>query len=350
MELIQNIQQLNEAMQSFDWKHAFYDPMDVFNFELPEDEIYFSKLEKIVNGLKKLSSLSEDGSKAALILMKHHWKGHPMEAQIKNINDIKITTMNAENFEYLKEQLKYHGFGESLNESLAAQLSKGEEKFSLLHQIKYEEQTLTALLDFKRSGERVYFNRYHARIPDEAVNRGQSFYINNGRGVTLKEAFNLLEGRAVYKELTNKQDEKYKAWIQLDMNTEDRNKHKVRHFTEAYGFEPVKHLQDLQLSANSLRTFEQIQHSLEKGNRQAVECETNGKKIIIYAEATPQYKTVRLFDKDDIELTKEQKSNLLKPENELKVAQNIKIKKEFPDMSDGETKQVKKNEMKMKVK
>ena len=54
------------------------------------------------------------------------------------------------------------------------------------------------------------------------VKMEQTFYLNKGKGVTAKEAYNLLEGRAVHKELTTKAGEPYKAWIQLDFENKGK--------------------------------------------------------------------------------------------------------------------------------
>ncbi|WP_028788078.1 hypothetical protein [Terrimonas ferruginea] len=53
-------------------------------------------------------------------------------------------------------------------------------------------------------------------MKDES-NRSQTFYLVRGNAITSKEAFNLLESRAVNKGLVNKEVEKYNAWVQLDM-------------------------------------------------------------------------------------------------------------------------------------
>ncbi|MHA4875680.1 hypothetical protein, partial [Enterococcus faecium] len=64
----------------------------------------------------------------------------------------------------------------------------------------------------------------------------QTFYIHKGKGVTAKEAYNLLEGRSVYKELTNKAGVAYKDWIQLDFTKKDKHgNHEVKQFHENYG-------------------------------------------------------------------------------------------------------------------
>ena len=63
-----------------------------------------------------------------------------------------------------------------------------------------------------------FFNRYDATL--EKANKEQlshTIYLNKGQGITMKETYNLLNGRAVNTDLTNKAGEKYNAWIQLDL-------------------------------------------------------------------------------------------------------------------------------------
>lgn len=70
---------------------------------------------------------------------------------------------------------------------------------------------MEATLYFKKSNESdlYFFNKYDTRLKNEKDETiAQTFYINNGWGVTLKEAYNLLNGRAVHKELINKDQEK----------------------------------------------------------------------------------------------------------------------------------------------
>lgn len=43
------------------------------------------------------------------------------------------------------------------------------------------------------------------------------------KGITGKEAFNLLDGRAVQKDIVTRERQPYKAWIQLDLETKDKN-------------------------------------------------------------------------------------------------------------------------------
>jgi len=67
-----------------------------------------------------------------------------------------------------------------------------------------------------------FFNSYHASLQKTNGEKlDQTFYINKGKGITSKEAFNLLDGRAVHKDLVTKENQPYKAWLQLDLGNKD---------------------------------------------------------------------------------------------------------------------------------
>ena len=62
--------------------------------------------------------------------------------------------------------------------------------------------------------------------------------LKKGKGVTGKEAFNLLDGRSVHKDLVTKEGQPYKAWMQLDFENKDKNNNfEVKQFHEKYGFD-----------------------------------------------------------------------------------------------------------------
>src|ERR1700744_2308525 len=113
--------------------------------------------------------------------------------------------MAQNNLDFLNTDLKYLGFGEKslLNQHLEAQLLRELPAFELFTEAFYDNDTkLEAKLYFTRSAKEnfYYFNKYDALLryagePDK--DRAQTFYISKGHGVTLKEAFNLLQGRAV---------------------------------------------------------------------------------------------------------------------------------------------------------
>jgi hypothetical protein len=199
---------------------------------------------------------------------------------------------------------------------LSAQLEKemiaGGPQFQLSFQTALNRKPFEAVLNFRKSenSELYFFNSYQAslrRSNGEVVS--QTFYLNKGKGVTAKEAYNLLEGRAVFKEMSNKEGQSYHAWLQLDLAKHDKhNNHEVRQYHENYGFNlsdalqkfPIKELQEADLKDVLLR-------SLEKGNLQAVTLIQEGSVQKMFVEASPQYKAVNVYDG---QLKRVQKENL----------------------------------------
>lgn len=209
--------------------------------------------------------------------------------------------MNEKNFEYLKDNIKYMGFGEKLNDQLESNLSHGKDEFRLNFKTEINKKPFEANLNFRKSEETdmYFFNSYNAslqRSNGEKVD--QTFYLNKSKGVTAKEAYNLLEGRAVHKDLVNRDDVPYKAWIQLDFKERDKNNnHKVEQFHENYGFDlkaavskfPITDIKDADKE-------KALMQSLQKGNVQSVTIEKDGTSHKMFIEANPQFKTVNLFD------------------------------------------------------
>lgn len=221
--------------------------------------------------------------------------------------------MNEKNLDYLKDNLKYLGFGEKQHEALEASLKEGKESFQLTFNADVNKKPFEAVLQFRKSdtSDMYFLNSYHATLErSNGEKKDQTFYLNKGKGVTAKEAYNLLEGRPVFKELTNKQNEPYKAWIQLDFENKDKhNNHEVKQFHENYGY-------DLKAAVSKYAVKEldggdnkkKLLHSLEKGNIQSVNIEKDGTAVKMFIEANPQYKTVTLYDEH---LKRVQKEDLL---------------------------------------
>ncbi|HZE86155.1 MAG TPA: hypothetical protein VE035_17670 [Puia sp.] len=160
--------------------------------------------------------------------------------------------MNSENLEFLQDNLKYLGFGDKLllNQQLEEQVTKELKDFVLETEVFYDDETkMEIVLHFRRSEQldMYFFNKYDAKLcydADPASDRGQSFYISKGTGVTLREAYNLLQGRAVNKDLTDAEGLKYNAWIQLNFDEKSgNNNYKVKQFRVQYGYSLEKTLE-----------------------------------------------------------------------------------------------------------
>lgn len=210
--------------------------------------------------------------------------------------------MNEKNFEYLRDQVKFSGFGEALANDLREKMQKQVPEFQLAYQTKFGNDTAVTALHFKKSNqsEMYFFNRYHLTLkPDHSPDKQeQTFYLNKGNNITLKEAYNLMSGRAVNKDLTTKEGHIYNAWVQLNFKQTDPNgNHKIKQFHQNYGFDLeqvlAKHL--IKELANE-PDKSPLMESLQKGNRQAVTFLQNGHEQKYFVEANPQFKTLTIHD------------------------------------------------------
>jgi len=246
--------------------------------------------------------------------------------------------MNEKNYEYLTEQLKRTGFGDTLNDELRKNMEKQNAEFTLNMQQAYGADKVSATLHFKKSAESdmFFFNKYDLELKKENQRDAikQTFYPD--KGITLKEGYNMLDGRAVHKTLTTKQEEKYTAWLQLDFkNTTESGNYKINQYHQNYGFDlgktlskyPIKELNNETYKANLIR-------SLERGNLQSATFQINGKDEKIYLTPNPNFKSLNAFDSnmnkiklsDLMQNQKQEQSN--KQENKQEVSEKQGVKKE----------------------
>lgn len=220
-----------------------------------------------------------------------------------NLKLFKNNFMNPENFEYLKNNLKYAGFGDKLYPELEQKIQEGLSEFTLKTETAFNKQKMESTLHFRKSDstDMYFFNKHDAYLKhgaDPTKDVQQSFYMNRGQGITLKEAFNLLEGRAVNTDLINKEGQKYNAWVQIDFTEKETNGNfKMKQFHQNYGYDlsatlekyPIKELMEQEQK-------EKLMASLQKGNVQSVTITMNGKEEKMFISANPQFKTINVFD------------------------------------------------------
>lgn len=211
--------------------------------------------------------------------------------------------MNQKNLEYLKDQLKYTGFGETFDTDLRERMAKGEKEFKITHDGVYNKDTMSVELNFKKSdqSDMYFFNSYHVNLKKEDSKEGleQTFYINNdGTSITLKEAYNLMEGRSVNKDLKTKEGEVYNAWIKIDFKqTENSGGFKLNHYHQNYGYDLQASLEKHSIKELQTPKYkEDLINSLKKGNLQSVTFLVGGTETKMHVEANPQFKTVNVYD------------------------------------------------------
>jgi hypothetical protein len=218
------------------------------------------------------------------------------------LETIKTNIMNTLNLEYLQTNLKYFGFGDKLNEALEKNIRDDKTEFQLKVEIPHFNNKMDYTLHFKKSSQSdmYFFNRYDAALQNgnPELDKSQAFYVNKGHGITAKEAFNLLEGRSVFKELVNKEGEKYNAWLKLDFeNSDPQGNHKMKLFTEQYGYNLEKTLANYPIKEmGDSEQKKQLLNSLEKGNVQQVTMKPDGREAKYYIEAVPQFKNINIYD------------------------------------------------------
>src|SRR6478609_138343 len=214
--------------------------------------------------------------------------------------------MNTKNFEFLKDGLKYMGFGDKLNAELEKQINQQPAEFKLQLEGEFKKDGVTDKvdykLDFKKSDttDMYFFNRYQATLKndDPTLEKSQTFYVTKNSGITAKESYNLLSGRSVNKDLNNKEGQPFNAWLQLDFQEKDKNDNfKVKQYHTGYGYEleatlnkyPIKEMGNEEEKGKLIK-------SLEKGNMQPVTFIKEGKEERMFIEANPQFKTLNLYD------------------------------------------------------
>lgn len=210
--------------------------------------------------------------------------------------------MNQQNFEYLRDQVKFTGFGEALEDNLKAAIQKEKPEFKLNHYTQYGGDTVSTELNFSRSkkSDLYFFNSYRVSLQKEGDSEKmeQTFYINKGSNITLKEAYNLMNGRSVNKDLTNKEGQVFNAWIQMDFKQSNENGNfKLKHYHQNYGYDleealskhPIRELTNPEFKSNLI-------DSLKKGNLQSATFQKDGVDKKHYIEASPQFKTINVYD------------------------------------------------------
>ncbi|MFD2872015.1 hypothetical protein ACFS5N_06025 [Mucilaginibacter ximonensis] len=207
-------------------------------------------------------------------------------------NILNQNTMNTQNLSYLQKQLLNLGFGEGMNKELEKNIEAKAPEFTLNSTNEYNKDKVDYTLHFKAGEDMYFFNKYDAKLNDTQ----QTFYINKGSGITAKEAYNLMDGRAVHKELENQKGEKYNAWVVLDKENKTENGNmKLQTFSDGWNYKPERAIDKMAIvGIDEPGAKDKLLKSLEKGNRHQVEALKDGKPVKLFIEANPAEHRVNL--------------------------------------------------------
>jgi hypothetical protein len=212
--------------------------------------------------------------------------------------------MNKENFDMLKGVLQTLGFTNDpdLLPQLEDELSQDQFSFQLSTKTSFDNLTsIQAILYFYRPSREAYtrLEMYDCRLTylsEPSKSRFQTFDIDNGTGITFREAFNLLQGRSVYKNLPGGNNDRLPVWIQLDFDRQDdHDNYLFRRFRlgNAYSLEKVLGLYPI-AELNDEHAKERLIASLQKGDLLVVTFETSRPKKM-YISANPRYKNINVY-------------------------------------------------------
>lgn len=266
--------------------------------------------------------------------------------------------MNEQNYEYLTEQLKRTGFGDTLNNELRENMVKQNAEFTITMEKSYGTDNIKATLHFKKSDESdmVFFNRYDLELKKQNNEHciHQNFYPN--KGITLKEGYNLLDGRAIHKTLTNKQNEKYNAWLQLDFkNSTQSGNYVMKQYHQNYGFDLEQTLSKYPIREMTDEKFKEgLIKSLERGNLQSATFAIDGKEEKIYITPNIAFKTLHAFDAQMqkvslgtlLQKNKQEQTNTSNNKQEVSEKQKVKEKNKIKNNDDAA---VRRNSKKQKI-
>ena len=220
--------------------------------------------------------------------------------------------MNLKNLEYIKSGLRELGFGENLYPDLESGIRQQRPRFSVLSRAKFGDQLMMSAIHLEKSAQSDKYRiaKYDTMIkkyPDHYENKVQTFFINKNQGVTLKEAFNLLEGRSILKPTAGKDGKVQHTWLQLDSKKEDRAGNSIVHkYGETHGFDLRKSLAELPiLEIKKPSTKEMLIRSLQKGNLEQVTIVRGGVQEKMFIEASPQSQSVNVYDSKMLKVEKE---------------------------------------------
>ncbi|MEJ5144648.1 hypothetical protein [Sphingobacterium sp. MYb388] len=212
--------------------------------------------------------------------------------------------MNEKNVEYLEKQLQMTGFSDETKAELRTKIAEEQDSFQLTEKKDYGQDKVEARLNFSRSDQGNYFfNSYDLILQKEKADQSNmhQFKVNYGNTFTLKEAYNLLDGRSVNKNFikVDKEDSKNNkvtnAWSYMDFkNTDAKGNFMIQ---RKFGFDLEAALNKLPLkNGQNAQVMENLVGSLNKGNRQYVVLEIEGKEEKRYLEAAPKYGNINIYN------------------------------------------------------
>ena len=222
-------------------------------------------------------------------------------------HNIMETKKDFDQVQYLKDQMKYLGFGEGeqlhndLEKGIAAKKQQFEIKTGSDKVLPGNQVDFTLKFNKTERGG-IFLNSYHAKLTMEnSEERSHNFPVSKENNFTAKEAINLLEGRSVKNEFLNpKTKEEGTAFVQFDFShpKTEKGNYYFQNFYENYGVDTAKIVEKAELVFDKPEWKENAIKSLEKGNIVKVKFKQDDSVIEGKAVLDPQNRNLKLYDND----------------------------------------------------
>lgn len=279
-----------------------------------DDLIYDAYGEENPNSLdsykEKYNVITDTDSRGKLKELKQVDKNQQNANQTFNNNQnpkIMETQKDFDQVKYLKDQMKYLGFGE--DEKLHKDLEKGIKGKAQQFEIKTSsdktlpENKVDFILKFSKSDQGgVFLNSYNAKLTnDNNEEKSHNFPVSRENSFTAKEAVNLLEGRSVKIEFVNpKSNQTEPAFVQFNFNEPktDKGNYYFQNFYKNYGVDTAKIVEKSNLVFDNPEWKENSIKSLEKGNIVKVRFKENDQVVEAKAVLDPQNRNLKLYDNE----------------------------------------------------
>jgi hypothetical protein len=205
--------------------------------------------------------------------------------------------MNTEEISKLQTYLKKLGVHrDQLDEEvLVNHVIQDLPEFTLSIKMNFNNAFIDVQFYFRKTGAGVYYiHKYRATEP--AKNRSHFFYMADAL-ITMREAFNLLQGRAVEKQLNSTVGGGYITWIKFNFDESDSQGgykylkyplHAVYNLYKVLNMYPIK-------EAASAEDQRDIVRKLKRGDIIPVTFELPSADVRKCIEANPHYRTINIY-------------------------------------------------------
>ncbi|WP_431293343.1 hypothetical protein [Pedobacter sp. P26] len=225
--------------------------------------------------------------------------------------------MNEPNLEYLKKTLEYLGFGTKLNDVMETAIRREIPKFSVGISSYFEpplklgldlaqKDTVHFTLDFNKAKENdTYFlNDYSAELKSHnGIQRAHSFNLERDHRVTAGQAYRLLLGAAIQKDIVKRAEaenspaEKQQIWMKVDLDILDSfGKHPVAKVYPNYGFDISETLDKYPIIWKHDKEKDAVIADLRKGIFPEVAMDFGNRISPVVISANPRMRNLDVYD------------------------------------------------------